>query len=60
MSNDRDAFRRVVTDPVTRVAESVNAFWFECVAQFHTPFSPGSRRLVCQHVGAEYSWASAV
>jgi len=26
MSNDQDAFRRVVIDPVARIAESVNAF----------------------------------
>jgi len=50
MSSNQDAFRRVVTDSVARVVETVNALWFDRVTQSHTPFSPGSRRVVCQHV----------
>jgi len=60
MSNDRDAFRRVVIDRVSPAADSANAFWIECAARLRTPFSPWNRRLVCQHVGAECSLASAV
>jgi hypothetical protein len=58
MSNDRDAFRRVVIDRVTPAADPVSAFLFECAARFRAPFSPRSRRLVCQHGGAESSSAS--
>jgi len=58
--DNRDAFRRVVIDRVAPAADSTSAFLFECAAQFRAPFSPRSRRLVCQHVGAESSSASAV
>ena len=58
--NDRDAFRRVVIDRVTPIAAPVCAFLVECAARARAPFSPRSRRLVCQHVGAESSSASAV
>jgi hypothetical protein len=54
----RDAFRRVSIDRVAPVADPTSAFLFECAARFRTPFSPRSRRLVCQHVGAECSSAS--
>jgi hypothetical protein len=57
---DRDAFRRVVIDRVTPIAVPVCAFLFECAARARAPFSPRSRRLVCQHGGAESSSASAV
>jgi len=60
MSHDRDAFRRVVINRVSPVADSANAFLVECATQLRAPFSPRSRRLVCQHVGAECSSASAV
>jgi len=58
MSSNRDAFRRVVTDRVAPTVDSADAFWFECAARLRPPFSPRSRRLVCQHVGAECSLAS--
>jgi hypothetical protein len=58
--SDRDAFRRVVIDRVTPIAVPVCAFLFECAARARAPFSPRSRRLVCQHGGAESSSASAV
>jgi hypothetical protein len=60
MSNDRDAFRRVVIDRVAPAADPVSAFLVECAARYRAPFSPRSRRLVCQHVGAESSSTSAV
>jgi hypothetical protein len=59
-SNDRDAFRRVTIDQVALAAQAANAFVVECAAQPRAPFSPRSRRLVRQHVGAEYPSASAV
>jgi hypothetical protein len=59
-SNDRDAFRRVAIDQVSPAAQAANAFVVECAAQPRAPFSPRSRRLVRQHVGAEYPSASAV
>jgi len=58
MSSNRDAFRRVVTDRVAPTVDSADAFWFECAARLRPPFSPWSRRLVCQHGGAESSLAS--
>jgi hypothetical protein len=60
MYDDRDAFRRVVIDRVTPIADPVSAFLVECAARYRAPFSPRSRRLVCQHVGAESSSTSAV
>jgi hypothetical protein len=57
---DRDAFRRVVIDRVAPIAVPVCAFLFERAARARAPFSPRSRRLVCQHGGAESSSASAV
>jgi len=56
--NNRDAFRRVSTDRVAPVADPTSAFLIECATQCRTPFSPRSRRLVCQHGGAECSSAS--
>jgi len=58
--DNRDAFRRVLIDRVAPAADPTSAFLFECAAQFRAPFSPRSRRLVCQHVGAESSSTSAV
>jgi hypothetical protein len=49
-----------VIDRVAPAAESVSAFLVERAAWTRAPFSPRSRRLVCQHVGAESSSASAV
>jgi len=57
---NRDAFRRVAIDRVAPAAESTSAFWFECAAQLRAPFSSRSRRVVCQHDGAESSSTSAV
>jgi hypothetical protein len=57
-ADNQDAFRRVSTDRVAPVADPTSAFLFECAAWYRTPFSPRSRRLVCQHGGAECSSAS--
>jgi len=45
-------------DRVAPVADPTSAFLIECAAQARAPFSPRSRRLVCQHGGAESSSAS--
>jgi len=58
--DSRDAFRRVSTDRVAPAAGSTSAFLLECAAQTRTPFSSRSRRVVCQHDGAESSSTSAV
>jgi len=58
--DNRDAFRRVAIDRVAPAADSTSAFLFECAAQFRAPFSSRSRRVVCQHDGAESSSTSVV
>jgi len=57
--HNQDAFRRIATDRVAPTAVAVDAIWFESAARPRAPFSPRSRRLVCQHGGAESSSASA-
>jgi len=50
MKDNQDAFRRVTIDRVAPAADPVSAFLVECAPRFRAPFSPRSRRLVCQHV----------
>jgi len=47
--HNQDAFRRVAIDRVAPIADAVAAFWLECVARLHAPFSPRSRHRVRQH-----------
>jgi hypothetical protein len=56
--DNRNAFRRVSIDRVAPADDAASAFLFECAAPYRAPFSPRSRRLVCQHVGAESSSTS--
>jgi hypothetical protein len=48
--SDQDAFRRVVIDRVAPAADPACALLVECAARVRAPFSPRSRRHVCQHV----------
>jgi len=58
VTDNQDAFRRVTIDRVAPIADPVNALLVDCAQWFRAPFSPRSRRLVCQHGVRRAPWSA--